>query len=285
MNENLYGIEPAYFIELLFEEESNAVHMDKLNDALCTAVSDTEMIFDSDYFNIFLLKNYLVTKNNGQKSLAGLSISKSYLTFNQDDISELEFSQYAYQPICENMQNPALLLNKYTKKILLGDWMCAFLPYRERCSLLNKFLKIVLAEFPECSLIRIPASGRLLTREECLNNPWPEDAGFINEGVNFRLFQVTDGDRPEFVADTLGLYAVGLPDLQVHFHTINASEVISRLEDYAAYMFANGDIIKDGEEVSGLYENEFWYCQHEKSIVPPYREVLDFEAGKFAAGR
>lgn len=160
MDENLQGIEPAYFMELLFEEESNAVDMDKLNNTLCTAVSDTEMIFDSDYFNIFLLKNYLVTKNNGQKSLAGLSISKSYLTFNQDDISDLEFSQYAYQPVCENIQNPALLLNKYTKKILLGDWMCAFLPYRERCSLLNKFLKIVLAEFPECSLIRIPASTK-----------------------------------------------------------------------------------------------------------------------------
>ena len=285
MTENLNGIESAYFIELLFENESNEINIDKLNNLICNNIAKTEMLWDSNAFKIFFLKNYVITKNNGDKSLAGLSISNNYLPFNKNEISDMEFSQYRYQPLCDDMESLDTLLNTCTKKIVLGDWMCAFLPYKERCSLIHKFLELALIEFPQCKLVRIPSSGRLLTREECLNNPWPEEASFINEGINFRFFQVTEGENPEFVADTLGFYAIGLPDLQVHFHTLNPNDVVNRLEDYAVYIFSNGDIINDGEKVQGLYEDEFWYCQHEKSIIPPYREVLDFEAGEFAAGR
>ncbi|WP_294406789.1 DUF4261 domain-containing protein [uncultured Clostridium sp.] len=86
------------------------------------------------------------------------------------------------------------------------------------------------------------------------------------------------------INESIGLYAIGLPDLQIHFHTLDPSDVIGILENYASYIFPNGNIIND-EKVDGLYENDFWYCQHEKSIVPPYREVLDLSPGKFAGRR
>ncbi|MGN0144243.1 MAG: DUF4261 domain-containing protein [Clostridium sp.] len=285
MKENLNGIQAAYFIELLFEKDSTAIDADKISSLVSSEISENEIIFDSDDFNIFFLKNYVITNNDGKKSFAGLSMSKNYLSFNKDEISDLEFSQYIYQPISENSETPNKLLNMCTKKILIGDWMCAFLPYKKRCFLLHKFIKLILTEFPECKLIRVPSSGRLLTKEDFLNNPWPDNISFINEGITFRIFQITDEKTPEFVADTLGLYAIGLPDLQVHFHTLDPSDVINRLEDYAVYIFSKGNIIRDDEKVSGLSENEFWYCQHEKSIIPPYREVLDFEAGKFSPKR
>lgn len=282
MRENLNGIQAAYFIELLFEKESTDIDAEKISNLVSSNISENEIVFDSDIFNIFFLKNYLITNNDGIKSFAGLSISKNYLSFNKDEISDLEFSQYIYQPVYENKETPNKLLNMCTKKLLLGDWMCACLPYKKRCFLLHKFIKLALTQFPECKLIRVPSSGRLLTRDDFLNNPWPESISFIHEGITFRLFQITDDKNPEYVADTLGLYAIGLPDLQVHFHSLNPSDVTNRLEDYAAYIFSKGDIIRDDEKVSGLSEDEFWYCQHDNSIIPPYRRVLDFEAGNFS---
>jgi len=52
------------------------------------------------------------------------------------------------------------------------------------------------------------------------------------------------------------------------------------------YVFQQGDIIKDGETVPGVLENDRWRCQHETGLVGPDRVVLDLDPGvSYAAGR
>jgi hypothetical protein len=84
--------------------------------------------------------------------------------------------------------------------------------------------------------------------------------------------------------DTLGLAALGLPDLQCHFHGLEVNEVAGLLYNTAWYVFENGDVIEDGQTVDGV-DGHRWRCQHEVALVPPEREVLDINPGpRYAAG-
>ena len=85
--------------------------------------------------------------------------------------------------------------------------------------------------------------------------------------------------------DTLGLHVLRLPDLQCHFRNIDESRMAGVLYNLAAYIVDAGDIIGDGNTISGVEGTEHWRCQHEMSLIGPERLVLDIHPGKpFAAG-
>jgi hypothetical protein len=87
------------------------------------------------------------------------------------------------------------------------------------------------------------------------------------------------------IMDTLGLAALGLPDLQCHFRTLVPGEVAAVLHNTAYYLFEHGDVIDDGHTVAGIEPESRWTCQHEKSLLKPSRIVLDLNPGPpFAAG-
>lgn len=103
--------------------------------------------------------------------------------------------------------------------------------------------------------------------------------------VNVRLFAVSD-DEDERVMDTRGLAPFGLPDLQVHFRDLDPARLAGLLYAVAAYLMEEGDVIADGNTVSGLTEEERWRCEREDALVPPARTVLDLDPGDpYAAGR
>jgi hypothetical protein len=103
--------------------------------------------------------------------------------------------------------------------------------------------------------------------------------------VNVRLFAVSD-DEDEMVMDTRGLAPFGLPDLQVHFRDLEPSRLAGLLYATAGYLLEEGDVIDDGNTISGLDGDEHWRCEHEDALVPPVRRVLDIDPGDpYAAGR
>ena len=102
-------------------------------------------------------------------------------------------------------------------------------------------------------------------------------------GVNIRLFNVQDSN--DIIVDTLGMYAIGLPDIQYHFHGLNANDVISHALNIAAYIFDKGDIIKSGDTIQSIFENVQWKCQYEKSLLKPHREILDINMLEYASGK
>ena len=68
--------------------------------------------------------------------------------------------------------------------------------------------------------------------------------------VNVRFFTVA-GDDEAMVLDTLGLHVFGLPDLQCHFRDRDPGEIAGLLYATALYVFDSGDVIADGNTISG----------------------------------
>ena len=106
----------------------------------------------------------------------------------------------------------------------------------------------------------------------------------LNGIINVRFFTVA-GDEQAMVLDTLGLHVFGLPDLQCHFRDREPGEIASLLYATALYVFDSGDVIADGNTISGLDGNERYVCRREPSLLEPSRLVLDVDLGDpYAAG-
>jgi hypothetical protein len=103
--------------------------------------------------------------------------------------------------------------------------------------------------------------------------------------VNVRFFSVA-GDEPAMVLDTLGLHVFGLPDLQCHFRDRDPGEIAGLLYATALYIFESGDVIADGNTISGPDGEGRYLCRRETSLLEPSRLVLDVDLGDpYAAGR
>jgi hypothetical protein len=102
--------------------------------------------------------------------------------------------------------------------------------------------------------------------------------------VNVRFFTVA-GDDGALVLDTLGLHVFGLPDLQCHFRDRDPGEIAGLLYATALYVFDAGDVIADGNTISGLDGQGRYVCRRETSLLEPTRLVLDVDLGDpYAAG-
>ncbi len=106
-----------------------------------------------------------------------------------------------------------------------------------------------------------------------------------------RFFNIPQSN--EFIVDTVGLYAIGLSDVQFNFNAkgLKPSKVADLAYRLAWYVLNTDDMpIKDGDTIDGIDENGMmnpkvqWTCRYEDSLVEPLRPVLDVAAGKYAAG-
>jgi hypothetical protein len=99
----------------------------------------------------------------------------------------------------------------------------------------------------------------------------------LRVALNVRLFHVEKARPDERVIDTVGLAAFGLPDVQCHFFGLDAAAVGALVEDTARYVFAEGDVIGDGDTVPGPEAGGGapWACRREVALVDPPRDVLD----------
>lgn len=143
------------------------------------------------------------------------------------------------------------------------------------------------------ALVAVVAALSAATRPVAVS--WPTSQRVTDPGtaasdglgglVNVRLFAVSD-DEDEMVMDTRGLAPFGLPDLQVHFRDLDPARLAGLLYATAGYLLEEGDVIADGNTISGLDGDEHWPCRHEDALVPPGRPVLDIDPGDpYAAGR
>ena len=91
---------------------------------------------------------------------------------------------------------------------MLSDFLAAGLEYKLRCRMLARWLEIALELFDDCVGVWIPASGKLLTRQQLLNNPYRGDDRFLYFGVNIRFQYPGYGGYDE--VDSLGLYMLSV---------------------------------------------------------------------------
>jgi hypothetical protein len=103
--------------------------------------------------------------------------------------------------------------------------------------------------------------------------------------INVRYFSIAN-DPGVMVMDTLGLHVFGLPDVQCHFKDRQPGEIATMLFTTAVYLFQSGDVIADGNTISGPRADERLVCFHEPALLAPSRRVIDVDLGDpYAAGQ
>jgi Domain of unknown function (DUF4261) len=108
-----------------------------------------------------------------------------------------------------------------------------------------------------------------------------EQGGLLfSSAVNVRMFKIEQSD--ERIMDTMGLVALGCPDLQSIFTNLDPAKMGLYLYHLAEYIFERGDVIRDGDSVEGIEANERWRCRKGPSYVPPTRRVIDVIPGQYA---
>jgi hypothetical protein len=181
-------------------------------------------------------------------------------------------------------RNARELVSAAPHVVFVSDMMASGLPYKERLDVFLHALSAILEVVP-CQAIHWRVSQQILTPDRFLDSRIGRKGHSLFAGpLNVRFFD-SGHATVEKLADTMGLAALGLPDLQCHFHGLDPDQVVRFLYDLALYVFENGDVIESGHSVSGLDHGEEWTCRREEALVPPRRVVLDVNPGPlFAAG-
>ncbi|MDO3680023.1 DUF4261 domain-containing protein [Paenibacillus ehimensis] len=168
--------------------------------------------------------------------------------------------------------------------VLLTDFCAAGLPYKERLELFQNALRALLEVAP-CDALYWSASDKLVEPEQYLGAVAEGQTLYGAMNVRFYNVQGRGTERREFLMDTTGLAALGLPDLQCHFYDMEPGEVASVLGDLGYYLYNRGDVIQDGETI-GWTEQQRWRCEHQYALAEPRRYVLDLDPGEpYYAGR
>lgn len=168
--------------------------------------------------------------------------------------------------------------------LLLNDFCAAGLPYMERLQLISSVLRALLESAP-CDAVYFRASDKLVEPSAYLAAL--EEGQLLYGALNVRFYNVNpkEDGRSEMLVDTLGLAALGIPDVQCHYYELEPNEIASFVGDIGYYLFHNGDVISDGETV-GPTELEKWLCEHQYALAAPQRVVLDLNPGlEYYAGR
>jgi hypothetical protein len=131
-------------------------------------------------------------------------------------------------------------------------------PYRDRIAAFLGTLTAA-AEQTRPAAIWLPNSQRVLE---------PSALDELSAFTNVRLFRAPDGS---LVMDTLGLHALGLPDVQRHFTGADPTDVAATLFGVAAYELAHGDVIADGDTIG----DEPLRAEPTAAYIAPARNVLN----------
>lgn len=154
--------------------------------------------------------------------------------------------------------------------------------------MLMDWLEAALSLFPDCAAVYTEASGKLFAADQVRNHRIPREDRFLYFCMNVRFFNIQGTN--DHVVDTLGLYAIDLPDVQYHFHTLDPNHVVNHAYNVASYIYANNAPIKSGETIDGIWQGALsqriqWKCQYEDALIQPVRCVMDICPNEYAAGK
>ena len=165
--------------------------------------------------------------------------------------------------------------------VFVSDMMASGLPYKERLTTFLDALAAVVEAVP-CRAIHWRASQQVIAPERFLEAHAAGLARVLRAGpLNVRFYDA----RAAKLVDSMGLAALGLPDVQCHFRGLDPDEVVRRVYDLGQHLFENGDAIEDGQTVTGAGGSGVWTCRRREALVAPPRTVLDLDPGPLFSGR
>ena len=197
------------------------------------------------------------------------------------NIDEITRSQFWDCPDSEK------ILSEFRYHVIANDMLAGGLDYTDRAEMLVDYIEALVELYPSCEAVFFQSSGKMLTRNQILNDQVPREQRFIYYAVNVRFFKIQGTD--DMLVDTLGMSTLFLPDLQYHFHGMDPNFVVNHAYNLLIYLFENDCPIKNDETVDGIEDGKIsqvvkWKCQYEDSLIQPARPVLDINMGKFASG-
>lgn len=268
----------VYQMWLLFENKPQRPDADVLKNALENKCGKVEVISSSLELTSFGVKRYMSHFREG--NLPAQVILGNVMPFRQEDISPAERAQI------REVENRDDFLGKISHKILAADMMAA-LEVSQRTRLLMDWLEVVVNIMPDCKAVWIPSGGKLVPAELIRNRMVDKEDRFVCYGVNARFYSIQESE--EMLVDTHGMCAVGLPDVQCHFHSLDPNNVVNYVYNIASYICQSDQEIKNGDTIDGLNgdmidESIQWKCRYEDAMVAPMRPVLDICPGEYAAG-
>ena len=183
------SFQTLFQIYLLFTQKGSRPDGKDVQKALLSKFEKVDIVANvKDSLSTFAIWKYIVEYKDKQRLPAQVLMS-DFENFDGNNIDLMQRSQLWDCP-----EKDEILANcKY--KIMLSDFMASGLPYKKRCAMLTEWLETTLELFPDCVAVWTPSSGKLLTREQVLNNPWAAPTRFLHFGMNIRFFQHTKHER------------------------------------------------------------------------------------------
>lgn len=265
----------VYVIKLLFEKKVDIPKLEVIKEALIKTFEDVEIVSDVEGLFSFSINKYVVHYKD-DKELPVQVLIASCADFDKRTIGDFEKSQVW------DIKNLNDIIEKCNYTVMISDFLAAGLDYKKRCYMITKWTETVLSLISGCVAVYYESSGKLLTSKHVMENPYAEDLKFLYGGVNVRFFNV-QGTK-DMIVDTLGMYSVGLPDIQYHFHDLDINKVVNHAYNLIAYIFDKGAVIKSGDIIESFLPDTKWTCRYEKSLIKPFREVLDINTCEYASG-
>ena len=183
------SFQTLFQIYLLFTQKGTRPDGKEVQKVLLSKFEKVDIVANvKDSLSTFAIWKYIVEYKDNQRLPAQVLMS-DFKNFDGNNVDLMQRSQLWDCP-----EKDEILSNcKY--KIMLSDFMASGLPYKERCAMLTEWLETTLELFPDCIAVWTPSSGKLLTREQVLNNPWAAPTRFLHFGMNIRFFQHTKHER------------------------------------------------------------------------------------------
>lgn len=265
----------VYMIWLLFQEKAENPSLSALTDKLSQKFGKVDVVSGEGGLRSFALTEHLVTYKNGGQAPSQVMLS---------ECSEIKkpFGDAIARTQFWNCPNGVELMDSCSWQVMVSDFLAGGLDALERADVLSDWLEICLELFPACTVVYFGPSCKLLTAQNARENPYTGPLRFMHGGVNARFFNIQGSDN--MLVDTLGMYALGLPDMQYYFHGVDPNIVVRHAYNTAIYQFQNGAPIQPGDTIDGDIPGSKWSCQYEKSLIQPARNVLNVDMGERAAG-
>jgi hypothetical protein len=157
--------------------------------------------------------------------------------------------------------------------VVVSDLLASGLPYRERLDLFQNVLLGALEVVPATAILWRPC-GRLVDPTAYRRSRREgEQSDPLFGALNVRMFPTEESG--EVLMDTLGLSALGLPDLQCRFTNVDPNLVAGLLHGAGRYVFDKGDVLSEGHTVPAPGGKGQWACQPGVASAPPARRVVE----------
>ena len=163
--------------------------------------------------------------------------------------------------------------NSHEARLVVSDRRASELSYKNRLRIFQDVVgAVVSCAAPLAILWR--ASGKLVNPATLARASKPgEKRDPLAGAVNVRLTPPPAGTSAKMVLDTLGLHALGLPDLEVLVRLEEPKKVELFLLSIARYVFDLGDVLPDHRVVKGP-AGDRWVIKRGRASSVPGREVL-----------